>query len=51
VYRTALGVFLFAWHHNVRYLHRWRLTRQRKQLVHSDPGPIAASRRLALPIF
>ena len=24
--------------HNVRYLHRWRLTRQRKHLVHSDPG-------------
>jgi hypothetical protein len=25
-------------HHNVRYLQRWRLTRQRKHLVHSDPG-------------
>jgi hypothetical protein len=39
IYRSTLGAFLFAWHHNVRYLHRWRLTRQRKHLVHSDPGP------------
>jgi hypothetical protein len=36
VYCPTLGAFLFAWHHNVRYLQRWRLTGQRKHLVHSD---------------
>ena len=38
VHRPALGAFLFAWHHDVRYLQRWRLTRQRKHLVHGDSG-------------
>jgi hypothetical protein len=35
---APLSAFLFAWHDDVGYLHRWRLTRQRKHLVHSDPG-------------
>src|SRR5438477_4308798 len=36
---TTLGALLFAWQHDVGYLYRWRLTRQCKHLVHSDPGP------------
>ena len=39
VYRPTLAAFLFAWHHDVRHLQRWRWTRQRKHLVHSDAGP------------
>ena len=38
VERTALCAFLFVWQHDVGYLQRWRLTRQRKHLVHGDPG-------------
>src|SRR4029453_2758462 len=38
VYCPPLCAFLFAWHHDVRKLERWRLTRQREHLVHSDPG-------------
>ena len=38
VYRLALGAFLFAWQHDVRYLQGWHLTGQREHLVHSDPG-------------
>jgi hypothetical protein len=34
----ALGALLFSRQHDVRYLHRWRLTRQCKHLVHGDPG-------------
>jgi hypothetical protein len=42
--------FLFAWHNDVRDLQGRHLPRQREHLVHSDPGPIAASRKLAFPI-
>jgi hypothetical protein len=38
VYCPALGALFFARHHDIRYLKRWRLTRQRKHFVHSDPG-------------
>ena len=48
--RATLGALLVSRQNNVGYLHRWRLTRQRKHLVHRDPGSIAASRKLALPI-
>ena len=51
VYCPTLFAFSLGRHDKVSYLDRRRLTRQRKHLVHSDPVPIAASRRLALPIF
>jgi hypothetical protein len=35
---VQLGAFFRARHDNVRSLQRWRLTRQRKHLVHSDAG-------------
>src|SRR5439155_15222021 len=38
--RGVAGFTLFrCWPDDVRYLQRWRLTRQRKNLVHGDPGP------------
>jgi hypothetical protein len=36
---APLSAFLFAWQDDVRYLQRWRLTCQREQLVHGNPGP------------
>jgi hypothetical protein len=38
VHLPALFALSLGWHHNVRYLQRWCLTRQCKHLVHSDPG-------------
>jgi hypothetical protein len=37
VYRPTFLAFSLRRHHNVRYLQRRRLTRQRKHLVYSDP--------------
>jgi hypothetical protein len=39
VYRPTFLAFSLRRHDDVRYLQRWRLTRQRKHLIHSDPGP------------
>src|SRR5262245_3235635 len=36
--RITLSAFLWCWERYVDNLQRWRLTRQRKHLVHSDPG-------------
>ena len=38
VQRTALGALLLGRQHYVGYLHRWRLTRQRQQLIHGNTG-------------
>jgi len=38
VHQPTLLALLLGRHDDVRYLKRWRLTRQRKHLVHGDPG-------------
>src|SRR5262245_56375098 len=46
-----LGAFLFGWHWDIGdvYIHsRGRLTRQRQDLVHSDPSPDSGIAQLGL---
>ena len=38
VHQPTLLALLLGRHDDIRYLKRWRLTRQRKHLVHGDPG-------------
>jgi hypothetical protein len=45
---TTLCALLFAWQHDVGYLHRWRLARQRKHLVNGNTG---SDRCIAQPSF
>jgi hypothetical protein len=51
VHRTTFLPFSLRWHHYVGDLQRWRLTRQREQFVHSDPGADCGIAQGRLPIF